>query len=193
LRLPPLATPLLLIAATPAAGIAFAQVPDEPRTGAAPAVAPLLAVAALPVKAPEPRRPVFPVKGRVRFGGEGARYGSARGGRRHEGQDVFAASGTPLVAMRDSVVVETGDGGGRGHYVALYSPAVRRTYLYLHMLRPARVKRGQRLGAGHRVGQLGCTGSCYGDHLHLEIRRGRGTAGAPENPLPELRRAARNR
>jgi murein DD-endopeptidase MepM/ murein hydrolase activator NlpD len=76
-------------------------------------------------------------------------------------------------------------------YVALYSRSARQTLLYLHMRSPARAKVGARVRAGQRVGDLGCTGSCFGDHLHLEIRRGRGTTGRPLDPLPLLRRAVR--
>jgi murein DD-endopeptidase MepM/ murein hydrolase activator NlpD len=39
---------------------------------------------------------------------------------------------------------------------------------------------------GRRVGELGCTGSCSGDHLHFEVRRGRGLEGRAEDPLPHL-------
>jgi murein DD-endopeptidase MepM/ murein hydrolase activator NlpD len=88
-------------------------------------------------------------------------------------------------------VVEEGNGGGRGNYVALYSPTVKRTFVYLHMQAPARVKNGARVRAGQRVGELGCTGSCFGDHLHLEVRRGKGTTGAPTDPMPHLKRAKR--
>ena len=38
------------------------------------------------------------------------------------------------------------------------------------------------------VGQLGCTGSCYGAHLHFEVRVGRGVRSEPIDPLPLLRR-----
>lgn len=138
------------------------------------------------------RRPgAFPVHGRVGYGESGARFGADRGGRRHEGQDVFAPAGTPLVAMSDGVVVEAGDGGGRGNYVAIYDPAAGLTYVYLHLQDPASVRSGQRVRAGRRVGRVGCTGSCFGDHLHLEVRRGRGTQGKPVDPLPLLRRLAR--
>jgi murein DD-endopeptidase MepM/ murein hydrolase activator NlpD len=133
---------------------------------------------------------VHPVHGAVRYGQGGARFGADRGGRSHEGQDVFAPAGTPLVAVRDGVVLETGNGGGRGNYVAIYSPAARQTYVYLHLLEPASVGPGQRLRAGARVGRLGCTGSCFGDHLHFEVRRGKGLEGAPRDPLPLLRRWA---
>ena len=140
---------------------------------------------------PEPARasaPVVPVQGAVGFGEADARFGAWRGGRKHEGQDVFAPEGTPLLAALDGVVLETGDDGGRGNYVAIFSPQLRATYVYLHMRRPSRAEPGERVRAGDRVGAIGCTGSCFGDHLHFELRRGRGTQGTPVDPLPLLRR-----
>ncbi len=68
------------------------------------------------------RRPHFPIDGAFNWGQQAARFGAGRGGRSHEGQDVFARTGTPLVAVRNGVVVETGNDGGRGNYVAIYSP-----------------------------------------------------------------------
>lgn len=136
---------------------------------------------------------VFPVRGRADFGEQDARFGASRSGHMHEGQDVFAPAGTPLVAIRDGRVVETGDDGGRGNYVAIWSREARRTFVYLHMLHPSRVHVGGRVRAGQRVGSVGCTGSCWGDHLHLEARRGKGTMGRPHDPLPLLRRLAARR
>jgi murein DD-endopeptidase MepM/ murein hydrolase activator NlpD len=136
---------------------------------------------------------VFPVRGRVGWGEHDARFGSFRGGHVHEGQDVFAPAGTPLFAIRDARVVETGDDGGRGNYVAMWSRAAQRTFVYLHMLHPSRARLGERVRAGERVGSVGCTGSCWGDHLHLEVRVGRGTAGRALDPLPLLRRLAARR
>ena len=134
----------------------------------------------------------FPVRGAVVYGTGEARYGADRGGRMHKGQDLFAAAGTPLVAIRDVKVLESGDGGGRGNYVALYSAAANETYVYMHMLEPAAVRPGQHLRAGQHVGKVGCTGSCWGDHLHFEERRGRGTQAPPVNPLPLLERLKRS-
>ena len=136
---------------------------------------------------------VFPVRGGVDWGEQDARFGSLRGGHVHEGQDVFAPAGTPLFAIRDARVVETGDDGGRGNYVAMWSRAVRRTFVYLHLRHPSRVRVGERVRAGQRVGAVGCTGSCWGDHLHLEVRLGRGTTGRALDPLPPLRRLAARR
>ncbi len=138
----------------------------------------------------EPPEPVawFPIRGTVDFGSYDARFGAWRGSRRHEGQDVFADSGTPLVAIRDGRVVETGDDGGRGNYVAIWSADVGRTFVYLHMRAPTPLAVGDAVDGGARVGVVGCTGSCWGDHLHLEMRAGRGTTGRPLDPLPLLRR-----
>jgi murein DD-endopeptidase MepM/ murein hydrolase activator NlpD len=135
--------------------------------------------------------PAFPVEATPDFGEGDARFGAWRGGRRHEGQDLFAPAGTPLRAALDGMVVETGDGGGRGHYVAVFSPHRRQTYVYMHMRGPSRVEPGGRVRAGDRLGAIGCTGSCFGDHLHFELRRGRGTQGTPVDPLPLLRLWAR--
>lgn len=136
---------------------------------------------------------VFPLRGRPDWGESGARFGASRGGRAHQGQDVFAPSGTPLLAVRAGRIIEKGDDGGRGNYIAIWSPAVRRTFVYLHMLRPSPFGPGDTVEAGDRVGAVGCTGSCWGDHLHLELRQGRGTTGRPLDPLPMLRRLAARR
>ncbi len=127
--------------------------------------------------------------------GEGpARFGADRGGRRHEGQDVFARPGTPLVAVRDGTVVDGGGGRsfyslGGGNTLVIYSPSDDRSYVYLHMLKPALVNQGDRVQAGQLVGQIGCTGSCDGPHLHFEVRRGRAVFGPQRkafDPLPLL-------
>jgi murein DD-endopeptidase MepM/ murein hydrolase activator NlpD len=134
------------------------------------------------------RSGVVPVRGPVDYGTGTNGFGAGRGGHVHNGQDMFAPSGTPLVAARDGVVLETGSDGGRGNYLVLYSPAVRQTYAYFHMLAPSRLKLGRRVRAGRRVGALGCSGSCDGAHLHFEVHRGRGATGRGIDPMPLLRR-----
>lgn len=132
--------------------------------------------------------PFHPVAGGVDYGSTGAGFGAARSGHVHAGQDVFAPAGTPLVAVANGIVVEAGADGGRGNFVALYDPGRAQTYVYFHMLEPAAVRRGQRVGAGERLGAIGCTGSCWGDHLHFELRNGRGAYGEAVDPLPLLQR-----
>jgi murein DD-endopeptidase MepM/ murein hydrolase activator NlpD len=138
-----------------------------------------------PVPAPSP---VFaPVVGPVGYGELDARYGTFRHGHVHAGQDVFAAAGTPVVAVRAGVVVGRGTGDGRGNRVAVYSPGSGETYVYFHLQWPSPAEVGDSVEAGQRIGRLGCTGSCFGDHLHFEIRAGRGEYGRPRDPLPVLR------
>ncbi len=140
--------------------------------------------------------PYHPVVGdEIGYGEQLAKFGAPRSGRRHEGQDVFAKPGTPLVSVRDGVVVdgEPEDGpysGGRGNYVVIYSQLDGRSYVYLHMLKPSLVKKGDIVEAGQPIGQVGCTGSCDGPHLHFEVRNGRQTLTAETkavDPLPLLK------
>lgn len=136
--------------------------------------------------------PVYPVEGRFDYGEADARFGAWRGGRRHEGQDVFAPAGAPLVAVRTGFVVEeasaeSADSGGRGNFIAIYSERDDRTYVYFHMRRRSALREGDAVSTGDPVGAVGCTGSCWGNHLHFEVRLGRGVEGKPIDPLPLLR------
>ncbi len=132
---------------------------------------------------------VFPVRTRaVDYGTATNRFGAPRPGHVHGGQDVFAPAGTPLVAIRAGVIVEAGTDGARGNHVSVYSLAARTTFAYFHLQAPTALRVGERVSAGARLGAVGCTGSCQGDHLHLEMHRGRGAGGAGLDPLPLLRR-----
>ncbi|MDQ3571284.1 MAG: M23 family metallopeptidase [Actinomycetota bacterium] len=130
--------------------------------------------------------PFVPVVGNVDYGSTEAAFGAARSGHIHAGHDMFAPARTPLVAVTDGVIAETGSDGGQGNYVYLYDPENDRTYIYMHLVEPARVKVGDEVEAGEQLGGVGCTGSCWGDHLHFEIRDGKGIAGEARDPLPEL-------
>ncbi len=176
--LAPLTPVEALIAAAPQRG------PKPVRTGLSLRIASLAAGAALAERA----RPHFPVRGPFNWGQTAASFG---GGRNHPAQDVMSRSGTPVVAVRDSVILATGNEGGRGNFVALYAKAVRRTYVYMHLLRPVRLRKGTRVAGGRRVGAVGCTGSCDGPHLHFEVRDGRTLYGRPHDPRPALARWAR--
>jgi murein DD-endopeptidase MepM/ murein hydrolase activator NlpD len=138
---------------------------------------------------------VFPILGSHDFGDKEARFGASRYGHVHEGQDIFGKTGTPEVAVHDGIVVDRGknsdpDDGGRGNYIAIYSPSDNHSFVYMHMLKPAPVQLGDRVHSGEVIGQLGCTGSCEGPHLHFEVRIGKATLGAdtkPIDPLPFLK------
>jgi murein DD-endopeptidase MepM/ murein hydrolase activator NlpD len=137
---------------------------------------------------------VFPIIGPHDFGSKIDRFGAPRYGHVHEGQDIFAKSGRTEVAVHDGVVVDRGtnrdpDSGGRGNYVAIYSPSDDHSFVYMHMLKPSPVQIGDQVHAGETVGRVGCTGECDGPHLHFEVRIGRASLGAetkPVDPLPYL-------
>ena len=138
---------------------------------------------------------VFPLLGPHDFGDKIARFGAPRYGHIHEGQDIFGKTGTPEIAVHDGIVVDRGknsdpDDGGRGNYIAIYSEPDNHSFVYMHMLKPSPVQLGDRVHSGEVVGQLGCTGSCEGPHLHFEVRIGKATLGAdtkPIDPLPFLK------
>jgi murein DD-endopeptidase MepM/ murein hydrolase activator NlpD len=136
--------------------------------------------------------PVFPVNGDFDYGERDARFGDSRG-RPHEGQDVFAKKGTQLVAVSTGVVVDEAAAdstysGGRGNFIAIYDEVEDRTYVYFHMNERSALREGDQVASGDPLGTVGCTGSCWGNHLHFEIRLGRGSEGKAIDPLPYLRR-----
>jgi murein DD-endopeptidase MepM/ murein hydrolase activator NlpD len=131
---------------------------------------------------------VFPVQGEHGVRGAVGEFHAPRsGGRIHEGFDVTAACGTPLVAVRNGRVLRRGfDPVLYGWYLLLHGEGERRSYFYAHMPRPAVAGKGQRVWVGERVGSVGETGNAVGTgcHLHFEIHVG----GVPIDPQPALRR-----
>jgi murein DD-endopeptidase MepM/ murein hydrolase activator NlpD len=63
-----------------------------------------------------------PLVGPIDYGTAENRFGAARSGHVHAGQDMFAPAGTPEVAATDGVVAETGTDGSQGNYAYLYDP-----------------------------------------------------------------------
>jgi murein DD-endopeptidase MepM/ murein hydrolase activator NlpD len=131
----------------------------------------------------------FPVRGAHDFGAAGATFGASRQGHTHQGQDVFAACGTPLVAARGGVVVFKAWHGNAGNYVVVRGDGNGIDYVYMHLAAPAVVERGQRVRTGGRLGDVGDTGNADGCHLHFEMwsKPGWYEGGAPFDPLPALR------
>ena len=92
------------------------------------------------------------------------------GGRLHEGVDISADSGLPVIAVADGVVVEAGTKGGYGRFVAVRH-AERLTTYYAHLgAIAANLKPGMAVQAGAQIGRIGSTGTSTGPHLHFEIR-----------------------
>lgn len=131
----------------------------------------------------------FPVRGRHDYGGAQSGFGAGRGGRSHQGHDVFAACGTRLDAARGGRVQYAGYHGAAGHYLVIDGRKSRRDYAYMHLRRKPRVQTGDRVRTGQVLGRVGDSGNASGCHLHFEIWRGPGwyEGGQPIDPLGYLR------
>jgi murein DD-endopeptidase MepM/ murein hydrolase activator NlpD len=146
---------------------------------------------------PTPARPtavtsrIFPVQGPYTFGGDGARFGASRTGHSHQGQDIVAALGTPVVSpIAGTVHWTSSQAGGAGYYVVV-AGADGRHYVFMHLQAGSTaVAKGAPVAAGQRLGAVGSTGVSTGPHLHFEIWVNgwwASKASAPIDPLPELR------
>jgi murein DD-endopeptidase MepM/ murein hydrolase activator NlpD len=146
-----------------------------------------------PAPAPAPVIPagkhVFPVAGTYSLGGDDARFGAPRSGHTHQGQDISAARGTPVVAPYAGVITWVRyQRGGAGHYVVLDADD-EHDYVFMHLRRGSiPVVAGQRIGAGDQIGEVGNTGRSFGAHLHFEVWVGGWYEkdGEPVDPLPLL-------
>jgi murein DD-endopeptidase MepM/ murein hydrolase activator NlpD len=137
---------------------------------------------------PSPTGDVFPVQGAHDYGGASARFGAARNGHTHQGQDVLAACGTPLVAVHAGTVRFVGFQSKAGNYVVLAGADTGFDYAYMHLRDPTTVHKGDPIAAGQPIGVVGQTGDATACHLHLEMWSAPGwyRGGAPFDPLPYL-------
>jgi murein DD-endopeptidase MepM/ murein hydrolase activator NlpD len=143
-----------------------------------------------PPPATAPAAGVFPIQGDYSFGGEDARFGAGREGHVHQGQDITAARGTPLVAPLAATVSWVDfQAYGAGRYVVMRG-ADGRDYVFMHLKRASvTVSAGGTLAAGEQFAQVGSTGAASGPHLHFEIWPDgwySSTASQPIDPLPQL-------
>lgn len=124
---------------------------------------------------------ICPVQGGSAYGDT---WGAPRsGGRRHQGVDMLAPTGTPLQAVVSGFVAQRGNRLG-GITISLQGDNGNR-YYYAHLVGyeglPGRVEQGQ------VIGYVGDSGNATGiPHLHFEIRPG---GGVPVNPYPSVRTA----
>jgi murein DD-endopeptidase MepM/ murein hydrolase activator NlpD len=113
-----------------------------------------------------------PVKSAFRFTSQfGLRRDPKTGGRRmHRGVDFAASSGTPIYATADGVVTHSGWHSGYGRLIKIqHEFGIETRYAHLSRLK---VKVGQRVSRGDRIGAMGSSGRATGVHLHYEVRVG---------------------
>jgi murein DD-endopeptidase MepM/ murein hydrolase activator NlpD len=143
-----------------------------------------------PAAAATAGRGVFPLRGPSSMP-PGGSFGSDRGTHRHEGQDISAPEGTPVVAPVAGRVAHVAfQADGAGHYVVL-DGVDGRAYFFAHLRAgTVVVAPGAAVAAGAPLAQVGSTGRSSGPHLHFEIWVGgwrRSPASRPVDPLPDLR------
>lgn len=108
-----------------------------------------------------------------------------RWGKLHEGLDMAAPYGTPIYAPADGVVVFAGWSNGYGRLTKIRHEFGIETR-YAHQAK-IRVKVGQRVSRGERIGDMGSSGRSTGSHVHYEIR----VNGKSTNPMKFIK-AGRN-
>ena len=102
-----------------------------------------------------------------------------RWGRLHAGIDIAAPTGTPIRAVKDGTVVLAAPTSGYGNYTCVdHGGGLSSCYAHQSSYK---VTSGP-VSQGEIIGYVGCTGSCFGDHLHFEIR----VNGVPTDPLGYL-------
>ena len=131
---------------------------------------------------------VFPVAGKK--SNIGSFWGADRDGgrRKHQGIDIFAEKGTPVVAISDGIIVERDNTPIGGKILWLRSSDHQLTAYYAH-LDQQKVKQGQYVRKGQVIGTVGNTGNARTtpSHLHFGIYKGNG----PVNPLPFVKKATK--
>jgi murein DD-endopeptidase MepM/ murein hydrolase activator NlpD len=102
-----------------------------------------------------------------------------RWGRLHAGVDIAVPAGTPIRAADSGRVVLLGWTGGYGNYTCISHGSL--STCYAHQSSYA-TSMGASVSKGQVIGSVGCTGHCFGDHLHFETR----VNGSPVDPMGYL-------
>jgi murein DD-endopeptidase MepM/ murein hydrolase activator NlpD len=111
------------------------------------------------------------------------------GGRLHEGQDIFAPLGTPVLAAAPGFVYRIGPNNRGGNVVVVVAAGGRRHY-YAHLDAFGDIREGQAVDVHTVLGFVGTSGNAAGTPRHLHFGLYEGPAGSCEwnaiDPLPLL-------
>jgi murein DD-endopeptidase MepM/ murein hydrolase activator NlpD len=133
-----------------------------------------LALSTAPLPSTAPAWSAWPAQGTVTspFGDDGGRW--------HPGIDIGILRSSAVRAAEPGRVVAVGERRGFEGYGNLVKVSLGNGWvaLYAH-LAGWRVRVGEEVAAGQRLGTAGCTGWCTGTHLHFELRH----FGRPVDPL----------
>ena len=110
-------------------------------------------------------------------------FGDPRpGGRSHEGIDLIAAFGTPVVAVHSGTVHRTSSSTG-GYGTVIFHDGTADWTFYTHFSSYAGPGEGGHVSAGETIGLVGSTGDTSVNHLHFEYHPGGGAAVDPYSAL----------
>lgn len=100
-------------------------------------------------------------------------WGQARSeGRSHEGIDILAPMGTPVVAGADGRIVKFFDSARGGVTIYQFDSSERFVYYYAHLSwRAPGLREGDIVVQGQTIGFVGATGNASTPHLHFELQR----------------------
>jgi murein DD-endopeptidase MepM/ murein hydrolase activator NlpD len=115
---------------------------------------------------------IWPVHGKISSG-----FGP-RNGNGHDGIDIPARPGTPIVAAAAGRVIHSGHGLGDYGRVIIVKHEGYYSTVYAHNRRN-RVEKGDFVERGEVIGEVGSSGNANGSHVHFEVRRNR----KPLDPL----------
>lgn len=93
----------------------------------------------------------------------------------HNGIDLGAPGGHPIIAVADGNVITSSEGynGGYGNYIVIYHPSLNIRSLYAHgMSNSRKVSVGDKVTAGQQIMSVDTTGSSTGNHLHFTLATG---------------------
>jgi peptidoglycan LD-endopeptidase LytH len=112
-------------------------------------------------------------------------FGDPRGDgtRTHEGEDIMARRGTPIVSPTDAVVTNAGNGPSSGIFISTANPGGE-SFVYMHLDAVADgIASGGYVKKGQIIGFVGFTGNASesAPHLHFEIRKNGAT-----DPYPRI-------
>lgn len=110
--------------------------------------------------------------------GFGARWGTF-----HYGVDIANSVGTPIKAVMDGVVVDSGPASGYGNWIRIQHDDGSLS-LYGHMS-SLDVTAGQRVTAGQKIAGMGSEGFSTGSHLHFQIHPDGNTPSDPQSWLAQ--------
>ena len=130
----------------------------------------------------------FPILGAHEISLGAGRFGAARSGHTHQGQDVMATCGTPLIAARGGVVQYAEYEANAGNYVVIDGKGTSYDFMYAHLAEPSPLQAGETVRTGQPIGIVGDTGDASACHLHFEMWGAPGwyEGGSPFDPLPYL-------